>query len=90
VTLPQAFLSSVLGEGIPASLGEQIFRLVCSSGGRGITLRELLPLLVLLTRGTREEKIKCKKCKASNYLPYIHMYSILRSIGYFYMYFTVH
>jgi hypothetical protein len=56
----QAFLSSVLGEGIPGSLGEQIFSLVCSSGARGITLRELLPLLVLLTRGTREEKIKCK------------------------------
>jgi hypothetical protein len=55
-----------LGEGIPGSLGEQIFGLVVGttsssgSSGRGITFRELLPLLVLLTRGTREEKVKCK------------------------------
>ena len=43
------------------SLSEQIFHLV--GGGRGVSFRELLMLLVLLTRGTREEKIKCKSGK---------------------------
>ena len=46
---------------MPASLSEQIFHLV--GGGRGVSFRELLMLLVLLTRGTREEKIKCKSVK---------------------------
>jgi len=50
----------VLGEGIPASLGERIYNLVGGAGGRGVQFRELLALLVLLSRGTREEKIKCK------------------------------
>ena len=45
------------------SLSEQIFHLV--GGGRGVSFRELLMLLVLLTRGTREEKIKCKLGKLS-------------------------
>jgi len=52
----QVFINDVLGESVPASLSEQIFHLV--GGGRGVSFRELLMLLVLLTRGTREEKIK--------------------------------
>jgi len=52
----QVFIHDVLGESVPASLSEQIFHLV--GGGRGVSFRELLMLLVLLTRGTREEKIK--------------------------------
>ena len=47
----QAFLHDVLGESVPPSLGEQVFLL--AGGGRGVTFRELLTLLVLLTRGTR-------------------------------------
>ena len=39
-------------------LGGQIFSLV--GGGRGVSFRDLLTLLVLVTRGTREEKFKCK------------------------------
>ena len=46
----------MLGEGVPASLAEQVYQLV--GGGRGVTFRELLTLLVLLTRGTREEKVR--------------------------------
>ena len=48
----------VLGESVPSGLAEQIFSL--AGGGRGVTFRELLTLLVLVTRGTREEKFKCQ------------------------------
>ena len=41
---------------MPVSLAEQVFNLV--GGGKGVSFRELLTLLVLLTRGTREEKVK--------------------------------
>ena len=54
----QVFVHDVLGEAVPAGLSEQIYSLV--GGGRGVTFRELLTLLVLLTRGTREEKVKCE------------------------------
>ena len=40
-----------------------VFQLIYSGFGgtnKGITFRDLLCGLVLLTRGTREEKIKCK------------------------------
>ena len=52
----QAFLHDVLGESVPPGLAEQVYFLV--GGGRGVSFRELLTLLVLLTRGTREEKVK--------------------------------
>ena len=52
----QAFIQDVFGSAIPACLSEQMFSLV--GGGRGVTLRELTTLLVLLTRGTREEKVR--------------------------------
>ena len=52
-------MHDVLGEAVPTSLAEQIFSL--AGGGKGVSFRELLTALVLLTRGTREEKIKCKK-----------------------------
>ena len=54
----QVFIKDVLGESVPGGLAEQIFSLV--GGGRGVSFRELLTLLVLVTRGTREEKFKCK------------------------------
>ena len=54
----QVFIQDVLGECVPAPLSDQIFTLV--GGGRGVSFRELLTLLVLVTRGTREEKFKCK------------------------------
>ena len=49
---------SVLGECVPITLAEKVFSLV--GGGSGVTFRELLTLLVLITRGTREEKFKCE------------------------------
>ena len=55
----QVFIQDVLGEIVPSTLSDQIFSLV-GGGGRGVTFRELLTLLVLVTRGTREEKFKCK------------------------------
>ena len=54
----QTFILEVLGEPVPSGLAEQIFSL--AGGGRGVTFRELLTLLVLVTRGTREEKFKCQ------------------------------
>lgn len=53
------FSTAVLGESVPSALTEQVFSLV--GGGRGVTFRELLTLLVLVTRGTREEKFKCEQ-----------------------------
>jgi len=52
----QVFIQDVLGECVPGGLSDQIFSLV--GGGRGVSFRELLTLLVLVTRGTREEKFK--------------------------------
>ena len=53
----QVFIQDVLGERVPVGLSEQIFSLV--GGGRAVSFRDLLTLLVLVTRGTREEKFKC-------------------------------
>ena len=53
----QVLIQEVLGERVPVLLSEQIFSLV--GGGRAVSFRELLTLLVLVTRGTREEKFKC-------------------------------
>ena len=52
------FTAAVLGECVPITITEQVFNLV--GGSRGVTFKELLTLLVLVTRGTREEKFKCK------------------------------
>lgn len=72
----QAFLRDVLGDGIPLSLAEQIY-LLCSLGTasngsgpnpslggsahRGLAFKDVLALLVLITRGTHEEKVKCNR-----------------------------
>lgn len=56
--MPQpAFSREVLGDGVPSKVAEHIY---AAFGGtnKGITFRDLLCGLVLLTRGTREEKIK--------------------------------
>ncbi|XP_066018182.1 ubiquitin carboxyl-terminal hydrolase 32-like [Pocillopora verrucosa] len=58
--MPQpVFTREVLGDGVPNKVAEQIYT---AFGGtnKGMTFRDLLCGLVLLTRGTREEKIKCK------------------------------
>ncbi|XP_071551468.1 ubiquitin carboxyl-terminal hydrolase 32 isoform X3 [Panulirus ornatus] len=53
----QAFIREVLGEGVPLQLAELIF-LACGGTVKGITFKDLLCSLVLLTRGSKEEKIK--------------------------------
>ncbi|XP_042222314.1 ubiquitin carboxyl-terminal hydrolase 32-like isoform X6 [Homarus americanus] len=53
----QAFIREVLGEGVPLQLAELIF-LACGGTAKGITFKDLLCSLVLLTRGNREEKIR--------------------------------
>ena len=71
----QLFIREVIGDGLPLSLAEQIYNL-CNGGinnnsngngvhlsasSKGLNFREVLTFLVLITRGTREEKIKCKR-----------------------------
>ncbi|XP_068211640.1 ubiquitin carboxyl-terminal hydrolase 32 isoform X1 [Palaemon carinicauda] len=53
----QAFIREVLGEGVPLQLAELIF-VACGGTVKGITFKDLLCSLVLLTRGNREEKVK--------------------------------
>ena len=69
------FLREVLGDGVPVALGERIFALCTGTGNggsgggggsmRGIHFREVLTVLVLITRGSQEEKIKCKSSEIS-------------------------
>ncbi|XP_045101683.1 ubiquitin carboxyl-terminal hydrolase 32-like isoform X2 [Portunus trituberculatus] len=53
----QAFIREVLGDGVPLQLAELVF-LACGGTTKGITFKDLLCSLVLLTRGNKEEKIK--------------------------------
>lgn len=56
--MPQpVFAREVLGDGVPSKVADQIY-LAFGGTNKGITFRDLLCGLVLLTRGTREEKIK--------------------------------
>lgn len=52
-----AFTQNVLGEGVPTTIAEWLYT-ACGGGPRGIALRDLICGLVLLTRGTQDEKIK--------------------------------
>uniref|UniRef100_H2ZLM9 Ubiquitin carboxyl-terminal hydrolase 32 n=1 Tax=Ciona savignyi TaxID=51511 RepID=H2ZLM9_CIOSA len=51
------FIRDVLGENVPQKLSQRIF-VVMSSNNRGMTFRDLLVTLVLLTRGRQEERLK--------------------------------
>ncbi|XP_029830554.2 ubiquitin carboxyl-terminal hydrolase 32 isoform X2 [Ixodes scapularis] len=53
----QAFIKEVLGEFVPLKLAEHIFQ-ACGGTSKGINFKDLLCGLVLLTRGTREERIR--------------------------------
>lgn len=53
----QDFIQYVLGEGCPQAVAEVLF-IACGGGSRGIAFKELLCGLVLLTKGTFEERIK--------------------------------
>nr|CAB3267554.1 ubiquitin carboxyl-terminal hydrolase 32 [Phallusia mammillata] len=51
------FVRDVLGESVPQKLAQRIFA-VMSTSSRGLTFRDLLVTLVLLTRGRSEERLK--------------------------------
>lgn len=52
-----AFIHEVLGDGVPPVLAEWLY-VACGGTSKGIPFRELLCGLVLLTKGTQDEKIK--------------------------------
>lgn len=52
-----AFLQDVLTEGVPPVLADWLYG-ACGGQQRGIAFKELFCGLVLLTRGTPDEKIK--------------------------------
>ncbi|CAD7081508.1 unnamed protein product [Hermetia illucens] len=51
------FLKDVLCEGVPTVIGDWLFT-ACGGTQKGISFKDLLCGLVLLTRGTEEEKVK--------------------------------
>jgi len=71
----------VLGDCAPAALGEAIFHACSKNGGGnsgsvaatfgaaanggGMAFKEVLQILVLITKGTKEEKTKCNMMKLS-------------------------
>lgn len=52
-----AFTHEVLGDGVPPVLAEWLY-VACGGTSKGIPFKELLCGLVLLTKGTPDEKIK--------------------------------
>ncbi|KAJ8972102.1 hypothetical protein NQ314_000328 [Rhamnusium bicolor] len=52
-----AFTQNVLGDGVPLTIADWLYT-ACGGSSRGIALRDLICGLVLLTKGTQEEKIK--------------------------------
>ena len=69
------FLREVLGSGVPMGLAERIFALAGGGNGttgtlgvqgqnRGLQYKEVITVLVIITKGTEEEKHKCKRIKA--------------------------
>ncbi|XP_047141245.1 ubiquitin carboxyl-terminal hydrolase 32 isoform X2 [Hydra vulgaris] len=53
----QVFCSDVLGDSVPIRLAEQIY-LVCGGTSKGISYRDVMLILVLITKGTVDEKVK--------------------------------
>lgn len=52
-----SFAQHVLGDGVPAPIVEKLY-VACGGAARGIALRDLICGLVLLTKGSQDEKIK--------------------------------
>ncbi|XP_074026841.1 ubiquitin specific protease 32 isoform X2 [Leptinotarsa decemlineata] len=52
-----SFILNVLGDGVPATIAEWLY-LACGGTPRGIGLKDLICGLLLLTKGTQDEKIK--------------------------------
>ncbi|KAG8195379.1 hypothetical protein JTE90_001395 [Oedothorax gibbosus] len=64
ITKP-GFIKDVLGEFVPLKLAEYIFQ-ACGGTSKGITFKDLLSGLVLLTRGEESEKVKFIFCLCCN------------------------
>jgi ubiquitin carboxyl-terminal hydrolase 6/32 len=52
-----AFIQEVLCEGTPSNIADWLFQ-ACGGNNKGISFKDLLSALLLITRGTQEEKIK--------------------------------
>jgi ubiquitin carboxyl-terminal hydrolase 6/32 len=52
-----AFVQEVLCEGTPSNLADIIFT-SCGGTSKGINFKDLISALVLITRGTQDEKIR--------------------------------
>ena len=52
-----AFTQDVLGDGVPSVVADWLYT-ACGGTAKGIAFKELLCGLVLLTKGTQDEKIK--------------------------------
>ncbi|XP_058060610.1 ubiquitin carboxyl-terminal hydrolase 32 [Anopheles bellator] len=52
-----AFVQDVLGDGVPPLVADKLYS-ACGGSAKGIAFKELLCGLVLLTKGTQDEKIK--------------------------------
>lgn len=52
-----AFVQDVLCEGVPALVADWLYQ-ACGGTSKGIGLKELICALVLLTKGTQDEKIR--------------------------------
>lgn len=53
------FFSEILGETVPSNLAELVYA-AWGGSNKGINFKDLLCGLVLLTRGSQDEKCKCK------------------------------
>lgn len=52
-----AFIHEVLGDGVPPVLADWLY-VACGGHSKGISFKDLLCGLVLLSKGTADEKIK--------------------------------
>lgn len=55
--LPKSAWTEVLGDGVPPVLADWLY-VACGGSSKGIQFKELLCGIVLLTKGTADEKIK--------------------------------
>lgn len=52
-----AFVQEVLCEGTPANIADWLFQ-ACGGTNKGISFKDLISALVLITRGSQDEKIR--------------------------------
>lgn len=52
-----AFVQEVLCEGTPSNIADWLFQ-ACGGTSKGINFKDLISALVLITRGTQDEKIR--------------------------------